>query len=58
MNTTEKIYRLNTDKDMYYEIANGVQKPIARSIALAAIVNTSAMLQSGSWVTFTVGYKS
>lgn len=58
MNATERIFRLNTDKDLYYEIAKGAQKPIARNIALAAIANTNTMLQSGAWVTFTVGSKS
>ncbi len=51
---TERIIRLHVDKDLYFEIVNGVQKPIERAAALAALKNVSVMNQTGAWATFSV----
>lgn len=54
MNTAAHTLILNIEKDMYYTLTDGVMKPIKRSIALALIANTAAMIQSGNIVRFAV----
>lgn len=55
--TPATIIRLNAEHDTLYIIERGIQRQVVgseRAALLATLTNTSAMVTSGAWTTFSI----